>query len=321
MSVPNKLLPQGGIDVGDAVYLLGIYQTDLYILTVSGSTAQPVMVKAYVNSSTGSTLNSAALNATTFTVNFSGDATIFQASGGRFLVPSSGVLTLATNQPSTEPIFLTQNSYTQFSSPSMILSSVPHRIFGGSSNTNIQVTLDTGSVVTMPIVLVPTSYFSGCTSGNTQPISDLQSVLNVTYCSHFDRSWCSTVSQEAWVSQSECLIGNTYTYCVNGVSCSGNCNSACMNSSAGAVCDFQDGSYVCVEPEENIVVINNSTIPLVTVESTSSWWWIVIIIAIILVILLIAAAVRYRRQPTIYHHHHEDYVNDHVNLRHNTVYG
>jgi hypothetical protein len=305
MSTPNVLLPQGGLNAESIVYILGWYQSELYAMT-SVST-QFLMSKVYTNASLSQALSPTMANLTPFTLNYNGDAIVLQGSNSRYLVPNANVLTSSLTQSTTEPIFMSQGSYTRFSDPSILLSSVPYKVYGGSNSTNLTVRLDDNTTVSMMLMFVPVSFFTGCTAGNNEPIVDTQSIMNVTYCSHENQTWCSTVAKEGWVEQSDCLVGNTYTYCVNGVSCNGNCNSGCFNSIPGSVCTFNGNQYECVVPEA-VIVVNNNNLTTTTTDGTS-WWVILIIITIIIfVVILIAFAYRYQRRPTIDHHeYHETY--------------
>lgn len=306
MSSPNVLLPQGGLNAESIVYVLGWYQSELYAMINLNS--QFVMSKVYMNASTNSNLSPAMANLIPFTLNYSGDAVTFTGSNSRYLVPDNNVLSSSLTQSNTEPIFMSQGSYTRFSDPSIILSSVPYKVYGGSNNTNLTVRLDDNSTVSMLLMLIPVAFFTGCTEGNNQPVVDTQTLMNTTYCSHENQTWCSGVAKEAWVEQSDCLIGNTYTYCVNGVSCTGNCNSACLNAIPGSVCTYDGSEYQCVVPEA-VVVVNNTNNLTTSSDTGWSWWVILIIIAIIIfVVILIAFAYRHQSRKHIDHHeYHETY--------------
>lgn len=295
----NVLLPQGGLGFKHSVYILGIYQSDLYALVKGTLSSDVVMVKVYTNSSSSNVLNPALSAITPFTLSYMGDSLVFTTLSGMHLASSSGVMMLSST---IEPIYFSQDTYTMFGTPSLILSSVPYTAFDDANE--LQVKLQDGSTVTMPVLVVPTSYFSGCSVGNSLPISSVQKVMDTTYCSHFSQSWCIGADGEAWVDQADCLEGNTYTYCANGVSCSGNCKSGCFDSIANEVCVFESGSYVCME-ESGINVNVSAAPPPEPIDTGINWWWIIlIVIAIIIVIgLLVWIAYRNRRQPDYYQHH------------------
>lgn len=316
MSRSNVLLPQGGIPTGTNVYILGVYQNDLYVMTQGIIANNAVMFKVYTNSANGPTLNASLASILNFTITYNGDALIIRTSNQRYLSPSNEILALQTTVPPlTEPIFFNQGTYADFSTPSLILSSVPYRVFGSSANIALQVRLEDGTTTAMPLIIVPTTYYQDCSSGNTSTVTSIQSIFNTVYCSHFDQTWCSSgVDRNGWVDESDCLVGNTYTYCVNGTSCTGNCKSACLDSPINYTCDYTGNAYECLQLNINEDVLtpsSGSTAPLAPVED-SGWTIIIIIVGIIIVILLIAGAVMYQRRrsnrlttsPYMQEHHH-----------------
>lgn len=312
MSTSDRLLPQGGISVSDSVYVFGVYNNTLYVL--SSIANDVVMVPVYTSPSTGSTLNPDVSNRITFSIGFRGDSITFVTSTNRYLSQASGTLTLSsTNTTPTEPIYLSQNVYTSFASPELVLSSVLYNIFGGSSFEPLQVRLQDSTVVEMPILLVPTSYFTGCRSGNNAPVTDFQRIVNTTYCSHFNQSWCSSgVDREAWTSQSECLEGRSYTYCANGTTCSGTCKSGCWNGTGNEECIFNGSSYNCQERTPDVMVVNTSTPTTPSTTTSDSWWIILVVLAVIFIIATVVYALYARKRPVHrqeHYHHQTEIIN------------
>lgn len=300
MSISDKLLPQGGLSVGNSVYVLGIHNNTLYILT-SPTLTTAVMVPVYNNASINSTLNPLTSQRVIFTLGFQGDAITF-TSNTSYLSNSSGVLSLSViNTLSTEPIYLSQNVYTPFSSPELILSSVLYSIYGGSSFEPLMVTLPDTTTVIMPIIVVPTSYFSGCSSGNSTPISDFNRVMNTTYCSHFNSTWCSSINSEAWVSQVECREGISYTYCPNGTTCNGTCKSACLKDNSDPLCTHNGSSFECSDRKPNVIIVNSSKTPTTPVEPSDTWWIIAIVITIVIIMAIIIYSLYHSKAPKTHH--------------------
>lgn len=262
------------------------------------STTDLIMVKAYTNSSSSNVLNSSLSAIVNFSLGFNGDSLVLKTGSGLYLSSSSNTVVLSNTIGS---IYFSQDTYTMFGTPSLLLSSVPYTLF--NTTNELQTKLQDGSSVTMPILAVPTSYFSGCTIGNSSPITSVQKVMDTAYCSHFSQTWCTAADGEGWVDQGECIEGNTYTYCTDGISCSGNCKSGCFKSAEGEVCVLEGSNYLCME--KSTPNVTSSSTPVTPTDTGISWLWIILIVlAIIIVIsLLVWAAYRNRKQPDYYQHH------------------
>jgi hypothetical protein len=308
----NTLLPQGGLNNGSLVYILGIYQNDLYALVYNSM--ETSMVKVYTNPTSGSTLNTALSQIITFRLGFAGDSYLFvtNTTPSQYLVTSSNVLVLSAGPPiQAQSLYLNQNTYTQLGSPSLLLSNVSYMVTNEAGV--VQVRLADGNLVTMSLLVVPTTFFRDCLSGGN-PVTDVQSVMNLTYCSRYNQSWCSTVPKQGWTTESECLEGNTYTYCPNGTTCSGNCKSACLSSPEAEVCVLQAETYECIPvitgvPFAPIIENNNATVPLSDVTAETSWLTIIIIIIAIVIVVgvLIYVAYHSSKRRSDYHVSHEEH--------------
>jgi len=282
----STLYPLGGVELGAPMMFVAWFNPNnpesksgrkLWVLTYNSVASPSTLVfevavidtskgtgqggQVYINPALGTTaivqytsaLNTDNSGTLLFTTNTPG-GNLSLTTGASPFVTGSG----AGNPPA--PVNLTQTAAQPWTNPYSFLTGVQYTL-SNASNVNAMWYYNSGSTTSpsykplyTPVGILPIIYYFGCTSNAVGRSEGLGPVLTLAYCSisgkqNDPKGPCagSKIPISGWTDQTDCVNGQSYSYCPVGTYCSGTCKSTCADD--GNVCRYvpntQGNSYEC----------------------------------------------------------------------------
>lgn len=198
---------------------------------------------------------------------------------------------LVTGAATPSPVYLSQNAFAPWTSPSSLLTGVGYTMATSASGSGVYwqfATSGPSDPVTSFIGVTPTTFYYGCKAGVSKQGTTPTDVFLQGWCSlSGKKTLCPNVPSISWVTQSDCVAGQDYKYCAVNQTCSTNCVSqtcpsgqSCQYQTAGQNADGVAG-YACTTGE---------TEPAPTSHKV---WLIVGIVAGFIVLILFIIILKY----------------------------
>jgi len=208
------------------------------------------------------------------------------------------------SQPST--LYFQQNTYSNWWTPDIFLSSVEYTISNSSGQTAGILTTPSGTGTTIPadnIIILPIIWYFNCSNNGTYNFinTPLNTLTNWVCLVDPTQSICSDkkIINSGWTNISDCMTGNNYNYCLENNLCGTNfCKGPC--SVIYDDCNYKSSNYTCqFNPAKYL---------------TDTKWWstplfigsVIAIIIIIIVIIIVTIAVM-RHGEKVSHNTPSDY--------------
>ena len=308
-TITNPVLPQGGINSGDTVYIVGypIPQSVPYVVCLSGSSGlilNPVF-QSFAITDTNIPLLDPSTVPLPFQVTNAGNTVVFSTNGKVIIYDSAGNISLAS-PISGQSITLSQTFYQGLPAPAILISGISYTATGSGISLTISQNGTTTPYMRSWFIL-PTLYFANCSANETNiPINNLTNLFGMNYCSQFKNigaaAWCTTSQMSTvvgWSDEPDCINNFVFNYCPTSVVCTGNCVSSCE---PGSICTFDSTSmtYSC---QPQLVIIQPPLAPVTPVQTPGSVftqpWFIIAVVVVIIVIICIVVAITGRRNKPV----------------------